>query len=127
MENKVVYIQKWFMANIKSDFHNNFNFFTREATVVHETEKAYKVLIECSRIDGEWDGDKLIWVPKKCTMTAEEYEAEKAAAEKRFEDGCKAYDQLLSFAKANGVKGVRSGMRKSTILQKMREAGVAYA
>lgn len=125
--NETVYIQKWFMSKIRAQFNGNYFFNTRMAEVVRETEKAYQVFIECGRIDGEWDGDKLIWVPKKCTMTEEEYQAEQAAAEKRFEDGCKAYDQLLAFAKEHGVKGVRSGMRKSTIEQKMREAGVVYA
>ena len=125
MEN-TVYIKKWFMANIKRD-HRNFIFSTREAEVVRETEKAYQVFLACASIDGEWDGDKLIWVPKSCTMTVEEYRAEQDAEQKRFEDGCKAYDQLIAFAKDNGVKGVRSGMRRSTIEQKMREAGIAYA
>ena len=125
MEN-TVYVQKWFMSKLKQE-NRNFNFFTRKMEVVRETEKAYQGFIECSRIDGEWDGDKLIWVPKSCTLTEEEYQAELAAAETRFEDSCKACDELLTFAKANGVKGVRSGMRKATIEQKMREAGVAFA
>ena len=124
---KTVIIKKWFMPKIKSEFHNNFNFFTRKLEVVRETEKAYQGFIECSRIDGEWDGDKLIWVPKSCTLTEAEYQAEIEADEKRFEDGCAAYNKLVEFAKANGVKGVRIGMRKATIEQKMREAGIAYA
>ena len=37
------------------------------------------------------------------------------------------YDALVSFAKENGVKGVRAGMRAATILAKVREAGLEYA
>ena len=125
MEN-TVYIKEWFMGNIKRDNRNYF-FNTRKLEIVRETEKAYQGFIACGTIDGEWDGDKLIWVPKSCTMTEEEYQAEQDAAQKRFEDGCKAYEQLIAFAKANGVKGVRSGMRKATIEKKLCEAGLQYA
>lgn len=122
----MLYVQKWFMSKIKSE-NRCFNFFSRTGDIMKETEKAVLISFEVSSIDGEWDGVKHIWVPKKCTMTEDEYRAELEAAEKRFEDGCKAYDQLIAFAKANGVKGIRSGMRKATIEQKMREAGVVYA
>lgn len=122
----MLYVQKWFMSKIKAD-NRNFTFFSRAGDVIKETEKAVLISFEVSSIDGEWDGVKHIWVPKKCTMTEAEYQAELEADHKRFEDGCKAYDQLIAFAKANGVKGIRSGMRKSTIEQKMREAGVVYA
>lgn len=125
MEN-TIYIKKWFMGNIKQE-NRNYNFYSRKAEVIHETEKAYKVLIECSSIDGEWDGEKTVWVPKSCTMTGEEYQSEQADERKHFEDGCRAYDQLIEFAKANGVKGIRSGMRKATIEQKIKESGIEYA
>lgn len=36
----------------------------------------------------------------------------------------KRYDDLIAHAKANGIKGVRSGMRTSTILDKYRDAGI---
>ena len=122
----LVYVQKWFMTKIKAD-NRNYGFSSCCGEVCKETEKAYLLRFEVARIDGEWDGGKNIWVPKKCTMSEEEYRAELEAAEKHFEEGCKAYDQLIAFAKANGVKGIRSGMRKATIEQKMREAGVVYA
>lgn len=121
----MIYIKKWFMANIKNENRNYF-FNSRKAEIVRETEKAYQVFIECGSIDGEWDGDKLIWVPKSCTMTEAEYQAERDSEEKRFEDGCAAYEKLIAFAKANGLN-VRKGMRKATIEQKLREAGIAYA
>ena len=122
-----IYIQKWFMYKIKSELNNWYEISSREVTIVKETDKAYEVSVEVSRIDGEWDGTKQVWVPKSCTMTEAEYQAELKAEQQRFEDGCKAYEKLIAFAKENGVKGVRSGMRKSTIEQKIREAGIAYA
>ena len=124
-EIKTVYIKKWFLLNLKSEFHYNLNFFTNQADVIHETEKAYKVLIECSSIDGEWDGTKSVWVPKSCTMTKDEYLAEIEASKKRFEDGCKVYQELIAYAQKMGVKGVREGLRKETILRKIEAAGVA--
>lgn len=44
----------------------------------------------------------------------------------RFEAGKSNYNALIAKAKAAGVKGVRVGMRTSTIEQKMREAGVDF-
>ena len=121
-----IFVQKWFMSKIKQD-NRNFNFFSRTGDIMKETEKAYLISFEVSSLDGEWDGVKHIWVPKKCTMTEAEYKAELEEAESRFLAGCEAYDNLLAFAKQHGVKGVRSGMRKSTIEQKIREAGIACA
>ena len=42
----------------------------------------------------------------------------------RFNAGVTRYNELLEKAKAAGVKGVRSGMRTSTIKDKMREHGI---
>lgn len=45
--------------------------------------------------------------------------------EERFNAGVQRYNDLIALAKASGVKGVRSGMRTTTIKDKMRAAGVA--
>lgn len=118
----MIYVQKWFMSKIEME-NRNYGFSSRGGDIIKETEKAYLLSFEVCSIDGEWDGVKHIWVPKKCAMTPEEYRAERNAAKKRFEDGCKAYDELIEYAKANGLK-VRKGMRKATIEQKLREAGI---
>lgn len=66
-------------------------------------------------------------------MTEEEYSAEQKAfaerqeeIEKHFKEGCEAYEALLKFAKENNVKGVRKGMKKETILNKIHDAGLEY-
>lgn len=42
--------------------------------------------------------------------------------EKRFEAGKKSYNQLVEQAKSMGIKGVRVGMKRSTIERKIKEA-----
>ncbi|EOT29502.1 hypothetical protein C805_00086 [Eubacterium sp. 14-2] len=41
--------------------------------------------------------------------------------QKRFESGAKSYNDLLSKAKSMGIKGVRKGMKRSTIQRKIDE------
>ena len=48
------------------------------------------------------------------------------ANNKRYENGCKAYKSMIQFAQKNGVKGVRTGLRKATILKKIHEAGLEF-
>lgn len=121
----MIYIKEWFFNKLKSE-HRNLHFFYGPARINKETEKAFQVFVEYTTIDGEYEGEKLVWVPKSCTMTREEYLKEEAEAEKRFEDGKAAYDNLVAWAKENGVKGVRVGMRKTTILEKIEKAGLTY-
>lgn len=39
----------------------------------------------------------------------------------RFNAGVKSYNALIAEAKAMGIKGVRTGMKRKTIEQKIRE------
>lgn len=52
--------------------------------------------------------------------------AEEVRAAERFEAGRKNYDRLIQLAKENCVKGVRVGLRRATIEQKLTAAGVAF-
>lgn len=122
----MIYIKEWFFNKIKGEYRN-LHFFDGAVRINKETEKAYQVFIEYTTIDGECDGEKLVWVPKSCTLTVEEYRKEAEAEEKRFEDGKAAYEKLVAWAKENGVKGVRVGMRKATILDKIKKAGLVYS
>lgn len=94
--------------------------------VIDETAKAYKLEMIATTYDGEFETTKAMWCPKSCTMTEEEYKADEQAQVDRFQAGCEAYEKLLTFAKDNGVKGVRKGMRKETILAKVEAAGLQY-
>lgn len=121
-----VYIKEWFLKKMQSEQQSGIKLISAAAEVMGETEKAYKLAVDFVTLDGEFDGVKLLWCPKSCTVTEEEYEAEVKASAERFENGCKAYAALLKFAKDNGVKGVREGMRKTTILAKIQAAGLEY-
>jgi hypothetical protein len=62
------------------------------------------------------------WLADKQGMATKEGTAARAAA---FDSGKARYDTLLAQAKAGGVKGVRVGMRTSTIKEKMKAHGMA--
>lgn len=120
-----VYIKDWFFNKMKAE-NNYLYLFSNAVEVIGETEKAYKVSVEYCTLDGECDGYKKMWCPKSCTMTEDEFNAEQEEKEARFQDGCNAYEAMIKFAKENGVKGVRKGMKKVTILAKICNAGLEY-
>lgn len=120
-----VYIKDWFFNKMKAE-NKCLHLFSNAVEVIGETEKAYKVMVGYCTLDGEIDGDKAMWCPKSCTITEEEFNAEQEEKEARFQDGCNAYEAMIKFAKENGVKGVRKGMKKVTILAKIRNAGLVY-
>lgn len=117
-----VIIKDWFLNKLQE----NNAFFSSEAEIIKETEKAYFLDMEGQTADGEHDVFKKAWVPKSCTMTPEEAKAEREAEIKRFEEGKAAYEKMVAWAKEKGIKGVRIGLRKATILRKIKEAGLAY-
>lgn len=121
-----VYIKEWFLRKMNSENNGYYQFSKGKCIVEKETEKAYLLDVEYYTLDGEDDGVKQKWCPKSCTMTVEEKEAEEKAQEKRFFDGCNRYEKMISFAKDNGVKGVRERMKKETVLNKIKQAGLVY-
>lgn len=46
----------------------------------------------------------------------------KKQRERRFEAGKKSYNELINKAKSMGIKGIRVGLRRSTIEKKIKEA-----
>lgn len=92
--------------------------------IVGETEKAYKLEVECVRLNGD-EVTKTMWCPKSCMLTDEEEQAIAEEKKARFENGCKRYEALVNFAKENGL-AVRVKMRAETILAKIAEAGLVY-
>lgn len=128
-----VYIKEWFFNKNWCSIIRNYMLNERAVYVIGETEKAYKVEGGFTTQDGERENTFDFWVPKSCTMTEEEYAAEQKAfaerqeeIEKHFKEGCEAYEALLKFTKENNVKGVRKGMKKETILNKIHDAGLEY-
>ena len=118
-------VKDWFNCNLDyrvrptSDWRKDF-------AIVKESEKAVLIEICVESRDGEWDGLRNVWVPKSCFESLEEYEKHEQEKEERFQEGCKKYGQLIAFCKDNGIKGIRSGMRKETILNKILNAGLVY-
>lgn len=92
--------------------------------VVKETEKAVLLQITFAYTN-DIIRTRNEWVSKSCTITEEEKKIEEQESERRFEEGCKKYEELLKFAKAN-LKGIRKGMRKDTIIKKLNDAGIEY-
>jgi hypothetical protein len=98
--------------------------------ICKETEKAYQVIVFVE------ENSFNCWVPKSCTVETEaERDAEAVANEQRkaeyearrqerYEQACKAYSELIAYAQKMGVRGVREGLRKDTIIRKIQEAGI---
>lgn len=118
----VVIIKKWFAERIDTPY--GFKVWNRELTVEKETEKAYYGTIEVDSVDGEYEKTIHVWVPKKCTMTLEEAQAEDEREEKAIKSGIEYNSMLVEFAKSNGVKGVRKGFRTATLVEKIKAAGL---
>jgi len=120
-ENKVeLKVKQWF---IDKNFtpEKRYAASVSDLTIIKETEKA--VFIEFASDFGKFNK----WVPKSCLMTPEEIEIERQKEierAKRFEEGKRKYNELIKFAKNNGVKHVRVGLRKETIINKIKEAGL---
>lgn len=131
---KQIFVKKWFQSKMT----NNLSFPNRMATdkkltVVRETEKAYLVDVYTYGLGVDWDGYVSVWVPKSCVQSDEERAAEDAKEaqreteqEARYNNGCEKYAKLIEWCKANNVKGVRSGLRKETIMNKIAAAGLVY-
>lgn len=92
-----------------------------DLSIIRETEKA--VLIQFYSDFGKFNK----WVPKSCLMTEEDFREEKARFDKwvdAFDEGKRRYEELVKFAKENKIKGVRIGLRKQTIINKIKDAGL---
>ena len=124
-----IYMKAWFYNKNYEESYGPYA--EHECFVVQETDKAYKVVVLTKGHSFN------CWVPKSCTVaTAEEKTAEAEQAEQRkaewetkrqerWEAACKAYNDLIAYAKAHGVSGVREGLRRETIEQKILNAGIA--
>lgn len=128
-EPKKVWMKEWFYS--KNQYEEKYGAYSEHTCfIAQETEKAYKVIVFCKNSSFN------CWVPKSCTVaTFEEFNQEAIDAEQRkaeweakrqerYEAACKAYADLIAYAKAHGVQGVREGLRRATIEQKIINAGI---
>lgn len=116
-------IKQWFWNKIEKDYGWNY-ILDGIHTVIKETEKAVMLEIEAYTLDGEYEAVKNIWVPKKCTLTEEEYELEEKQQEEKMQSGLNYNQKLINFCKENGIKGVRKMMKTKTLLEKIEKAGL---
>lgn len=116
-------IKEWFRAKLNIPNHA---IFPSKAQIVEESEKAWKLDMDTETLDGERDLHYTRWVPKSAVMTPKEIEKADKEQQLRFETGKAKYEKMVAFAKERGVKGVREGLRKETILKKLRQAGYDY-
>lgn len=121
----IIYMKDWFFEKKKKEY-SYISIFNNGSEVADETEKAYKLYVEYESSDGERSGFTNIWCPKFCALNEEEHEQEINNEYRRYENGCRAYESMIQFAQKNGVKGVRTGLRKTTILKKIHEAGLEF-
>jgi len=91
--------------------------FLPKSQVTIEGEGANRKIVAMSDWLAEQKGISTEGTNKKQSERDETEAAIQASANKR-------YDDLIAHAKANGIKGARSGMRTSTILDKYKEAGI---
>lgn len=123
----LVYIKDWFLSKKESELFRGCQIIYSGYEVVRETEKACLVNIPYNTIDGEFEGSKNVWVPKSCVMSAEEYKSAAVEKETKKATGLERNIKILEFAKENGIKGVRKGMKTATLLQKINAAGLVCA
>lgn len=122
----MLFIKEWFERKLeeKNIIANCRPYIESIDCVVKETEKAVLLQITFAYTN-DIIRTRNEWVSKSCTITEEEKKIEEQESERRFEEGCKKYEELLKFAKAN-LKGIRKGMRKDTIIKKLNDAGIEY-
>lgn len=99
-------------------------------TILEKRPKAIKVGFTLETLDGERDIHLKRWIPKSALESRKAYqkaeqEREKASL-KKYNEGKTKYDKLIKFAKENNVKGVRVGLRKDTIIAKLKDKGIDY-
>lgn len=129
--------------------HKNFEHIERknEFKIRQETEKAVRVHISDFKKSPWFDGDDLrwdksIWLPKSQIKIENGFVVEipdwlakkhgietsesKAREEKRQQERQSRYEAVINRAKAAGIKGIRKGMRFSTILEKAQQQGIDF-
>lgn len=114
-------IKEWFLRknfNQNEAYIINLAMISGEIGVVAETDKAYKLKAHSDF------GTISFWVPKSCTISDEEAKKEMELQMDKFNKGMEYNEKLVEFAKQNGIKGIRKGMKTSTLLSKINQAGL---
>lgn len=89
-----------------------------ELETLRETEKAVQF-----RADSDF-GNLRFWCPKSCILKDGEVDEQMVKKYQRMEAGLNYNEKLVAFAKENGIKGIRRGMKTQTLMRKITEAGL---
>lgn len=89
-----------------------------ELETLRETEKAVQF-----RADSDF-GNLTFWCPKSCILKDGEVDEQMVKKYQRMEAGLNYNEKLVAFAKENGIKGIRRGMKTQTLMRKITEAGL---
>lgn len=114
-------VKDWFLTKNLSEGERYAYSVGDGAYIARETDKA--VLI---KNDTDF-GTVSFWCPKSCLLTEEDFNKQKEVAEKwekAMNDGLDYNEKLVIYAKENGVKGVRVGLRTATLIDKIQKAGL---
>lgn len=116
---KIKYIPEWILEKNLSNEERYAVSCSYSSWVERETEKA--ILVYWATDFGRVS----CWVPKSVLSNEniEKYEKKEEEKVKTFFDGMERHDELVKFAKENGVK-IRSNYKTSTILDKLSRANV---
>ncbi|MCI8483516.1 MAG: hypothetical protein HFH41_04165 [Lachnospiraceae bacterium] len=90
-----------------------------ELEVLKETEKAFFL-----QATSDW-GSLKFWCPKSCFVENETEEERQWRIESvaRFESNLNYNAVLVKFGKENGIKGIRNGLKTTTLIRKITDAG----
>ena len=114
-------IKGWFLdKNFKQNerYISNLAMNGDELETLRETEKAVQL-----RADSDF-GSLTFWCPKSCILKDGEVDEEMVRKYQRMEAGLNYNEKLVVFAKENGIKGIRRGMKTQTLMRKITEAGL---
>lgn len=122
-EKRIIIIDHWAWDLVEQKFGGGY--LVDFSGIVKETEKAALIKIRwgfhstlIQRVE--------VWIPKKAIHffhnELEEQTYINFVNDKKFEK----YNKMLDFAREKGIKGIRSGLKKDTILRKIKAAGYDY-
>ncbi|MBC2303357.1 hypothetical protein [Listeria booriae] len=106
---EIVALKSWFVKKHEMSYALS----VADFDILKETEKAYYLNVTSDF------GTFAMWAPKSVCLTHAEYCSEEDAKVSR-------YESAIAFAKENGIKGIRAGLKMKTILAKIEAAGLKF-
>lgn len=112
------YVKEWFTSKEENQLKRTIMKCAYDVSPDKETEKAMLLSFHSDY------GTVKTWVPKSCIQTQEEYDEDARTYREEYLKRNESYKTLIQWAKDQGVKGIRVGLRVETIKQKIVAAGL---